>query len=383
MRRPDASFDDSGSIAAFLKGPMPFLGHYIGGRRWHFVGLFLLVLGGSVCSTGVQYVIKLLVDALAGPREFGAGILTLLGLVLALIAGESICARLTGWLGCRTTVNVGVDLRLDLFHCLSGQSMRYFAENLAGSLGQRITATAGNFGALTNTLVWRVLPPAVEFVGAVVIIATVDGAMTATLAGFVVVMTAGLIWFGERGRPTHRSYSAQAAVNGGDLVDTISNMWTVKAFSARRREWMRLGERFRDEAAAQRRSWMYLEKARLIHDAALWVMAGTMLSWALLLWSRGRATPGDSASSRKPSPLSGDPGPWATGRTRPGSRAGPAAWRSGRSAFPMGKTARRSRTWTCSSRAGRRSGSSAPRAPGSRPSCTCFSASTTSTRARS
>jgi ATP-binding cassette subfamily B protein len=70
-------------------------------------------------------------------------------------------------------------------------------------------------------------------------------------------------------------------------------MWTVKAFSARAREWHRLRKQFEDEAAAQRTSWMYLEKARLIHDVALWLMAGTMLIWAVSLWSAGRISPGD------------------------------------------------------------------------------------------
>jgi ATP-binding cassette subfamily B protein len=142
-------------------------------------------------------------------------------------------------------------------------------------------------------VVWRALPPAIDFLGAVVIFATIDRLMTATLAAFVVAVTAGLIWFGERGRPIHRAYSGQAAGNGGDLIDTIANMWTVKAFSARRREWHRHDQHFREEAAAQRRSWMYLEKTRVMHDIALWFMAGGMVSWAVYLWSTGTATPGD------------------------------------------------------------------------------------------
>ena len=38
---------------------------------------------------------------------------------------------------------------------------------------------------------------------------------------------------------------------------------------------------------------MYLEKARLIHDAFLWIMAGSMLLWAITLWRAGTITPGD------------------------------------------------------------------------------------------
>jgi len=150
----------------------------------------------------------------------------------------------SGWLGCRTTVGIGVDVRLDLFDYLSGQPMRYFADNLAGSLGQRITSTAGNFGALSNTVIWRILPPCVDFIGALIVFATVDARMMMVLAGFVLLNTTGLIVFGERGRPYHRNYAQCSNAVGGELIDIISNMWSVKAFSARLRERVGLAGRF-------------------------------------------------------------------------------------------------------------------------------------------
>ena len=284
---------DPGLGPPHLRKPGLFILHHLLRWRWHFTILMALVVTGAACGVGQQYVLKLLVDAMGGTREVGGPVATVLGLFLGLIAAESLLARLTGWLTCRATVGVGVDLRLELFDHLGGQSMRYFAENLAGSLGQRITATAGNFGALTNTLVWRIIPPLVDVGGAVIIFSSIDGYLTAALLLFVVAVTLGLIGFGERGRPLHRAYSGEAAQVAGDLVDTITNMWTVKAFSARWREWRRLKRSFESEAAAQRRSWIYLEKARALHDAALWLMAAGILSWTVMLWSKGQASPGD------------------------------------------------------------------------------------------
>jgi ATP-binding cassette subfamily B protein len=276
----------------FLRGPGAFISHYVFARLPQFALLFLMVLGAASCAVAVQYVMKLLVDAMAGPRS-GSGAWTALSIFIGLIAVESILWRLSGWLGCRATVGAGVHMRLDLFEYLNGQPMRYFANNLAGSLGQRITSTAGNFGALTNTVVWRILPPCVDFVGALIVFATVDWRMMLALAAAVVLIMGGLIMFGERGRHLHRAYAAEANQVGGDLVDVISNMWAVKAFSARQRERDRLAQHFEVEAAAQRASWMYTEKARLIHDVALLVMAGGMLFWAVGLWSRDEISPGD------------------------------------------------------------------------------------------
>ncbi|AWN55324.1 ABC transporter ATP-binding protein [Methylobacterium sp. 17Sr1-1] len=269
-----------------------FVLHHMRAWRWHFGGLFALVVASAACGVGQQVGLKFLVDAMAGPPGLQGAALSALALFLVLIAAEALLARLTGWLACRATVGVGVDLRTELFDFLSAQSMRYFAENLAGSLGQRVTATAGNFGALVNTFVWRIIPPVVDVAGAVIVFASLDRGLTAALVALIVVVTAGLIRFGTRGRPIHRAYSGEAAGIAGDLVDTIANMWTVKAFSARARERTRLEVGFRREAAAQARSWLYLEKARLIHDVALWLLAAGILTWTLHLWSRGDVSAG-------------------------------------------------------------------------------------------
>jgi ATP-binding cassette subfamily B protein len=292
--RPDLGGADPCSEGQphYLRGPGAFIWRYLRGRPLHFLGLFLMVLGAASCSIGVQYVTKMLVDAMAGPGD-AIAVWTVLAFYLGLIASESLLGRLTGWLGCRTTVGIGVDVRLDLFAYLNGQPMRYFAENLAGALGQRVTATAGFFGALINTVVWRVLPPCVDFLGALLIFSTVDWRMVLSLGAFVILITAGLVAFGERGRPRHRGYAESAGQVAGDLVDVIGNMWSVKAFSARALERQRLAAGFSTEARAQRASWMYTERARLLHDVALWIMAGVMLSWAITLWSQGSITPGD------------------------------------------------------------------------------------------
>jgi ATP-binding cassette, subfamily B, bacterial len=279
--------------STFLQGPYRFVLHYIVSRSWQFSALLLAVVGAAGCTVAVQYVMKLLVDGMAGPREASGAVWSALVLFVTFIAGESVMWRITGWLACRTTLGVGVDMRLDLFSYLNGQPMRYFADNLAGSLGQRLTATAGNFGALTNTVVWRILPPCIEFIGALIVLITVDWRMMLVLAVIVTAVTGGLIWFGERGRPLHRTYAGHAGTVAGELVDVITNMWAVKSFSARAREAERLAQGFRREALAQRRSWLYLEKARALHDVALWGMAGGMLSWAVYLWSLGDITPGD------------------------------------------------------------------------------------------
>ncbi|ADU37228.1 ABC transporter related protein [Variovorax paradoxus EPS] len=258
-----------------------------------FGGLLALIVAAAACSVGVQYGMKLIVDTMADNDRSSRAIWNWLALFIVLIAAESALWRLSGWLGCITVVNSGVDVRLDLFRHLSGHSLDYFSRHLAGSLGNRVTATAGATGAIFGTLIWKILPPCVDFVGAVVVLCTIDVRMALTLIGFVGLVAAFMFAFGRRARPLQQAFAERASQVGGELVDVVANIFTVMAFSAREREHRRLREAFGLEARAQRRSWLYLEKARAFHDLCLWLMAGAMLIWAVEAWRAGLNEAGD------------------------------------------------------------------------------------------
>jgi len=283
----------SSNTPRFLQRPIFFLLHYVRKRRWHFAGLLTLVMAAAACAIAVQIGMKLLVDVMADPNRSRFAVWAPLGLFITLVAVENVFWRLGGWLGCRTVVGVGVDVRLDLFDHLSGHSMHYFNDHMVGSLGNRITETAGATGALISIFAWDIVPPCTDFLGAVIVLATVDWHMGAVLTAFVAITAGGIVLFGRKGRPYHRAFAEQSARVGGELVDVVTNIWAVKAFAARSREKKRLAEKFSAEANTQRRSWMYLEKTRVLHDLFLWIMAGSMLTWAIYLWSENRITPGD------------------------------------------------------------------------------------------
>jgi len=251
------------------------------------------VATAAACAIAGQYGMKLLVDAMAGGGRSLDIVVGPLVVFLGLMALENVLWRTAGCLNATTCVRTGADVRLDLFDYLAGHSMRYFADNFAGSLGGRISATAGAFGSVANTFIWNVLPPCFDFAGALIIFLTVDWRMGAVLALFVAVVAGTLGFLGVRGRPLHRAYAEQSGMVAGELVDSVANMWTVKAFAARRREHARLAAKLNGEAGAQIRSWLYLEKTRVFHDVALWTMTGSMLTWAVHLWTQGRVSPGE------------------------------------------------------------------------------------------
>ena len=277
----------------FPTAALAFVRYYVLRRGLAFGAVFALVVAAALCAVAVQYGMRLLVDAMAAGAAARPAVWAPLAAFMGLIAAESALWRLAGWLAARTIVATGVDIRLDLFGHLSGQAMRYFADHMGGALGGRITAAAGAFGAVMAALVWNITPPCADFLGALAVFLAVDWRMAAALLVFVTGAVAGLALFGMSGRPLHRAYAERAGRVGGELIDTVANVWAVKAFSARERERGRLAGLFGAEAGAQARSWLHLERTRVVHDLALWVVAGCMLAWAVHLWSAGRVTPGE------------------------------------------------------------------------------------------
>ncbi len=278
---------------ASLRSTTAFIAHYMRASPAHFLALLLVVLGAAGCGVGVQYGMKLMIDAMTAPTGRRLAIHLALAVFIGLVGMEGVLWRVSGWLGGRATIKAGVQIKLDLFGHLAGHSMRYFQEQMSGSLGYRVSSTAGAFGAIINKMVWEIAPPCVSFVGALVLFAVLDGWMAAALAGFVAATTAALVAFGLHGRERHREFARRASRSGGELMDVINNMLAVKTFSARKRERARLADSFGEEAQAHSRSWMFNERIRAVNDVALVVMAAAALFWAAHLWQVGRITPGD------------------------------------------------------------------------------------------
>ncbi|MGR6329548.1 ABC transporter ATP-binding protein [Sphingomonas sp. XXL09] len=277
----------------FLASPGRFLWHYVAVRPWMFLGLATLVAAASIGSVGVQYAMKLLVDAMTSGREARAHVYEALAGFVGLVVLESALQRAAALTLGHATVVSGVGIRLDMVDYLTGHQLQFFQSQRAGSLGHRISGLAGIFGALIHRLLQEVTPPLIAFAGAILIFVSIDARMAIALGAIFLAVTATLVLLGLKGHIHHREFAERAGVVGGELVDLIGNIWVVKAFAARRRELDRLRDFLHEEAAAQRRGWFFVEHMRALHDAALAILVGGTLIWAIGRWSAGAISTGD------------------------------------------------------------------------------------------
>src|ERR1700732_3981009 len=146
--------------------PFAFLASYVWRHRWQHGLVLFAVLAAAMASVGARYSMKFLVDAIAaGPGQMEA-VWTVLIIFTGFIGADNLLWRVAGWAAASAFPKVGLDLRLDLFKHLMGQSARYFGERFAGALANRITGAANAVFTIENTFTWNVLPPAAAIVGA-------------------------------------------------------------------------------------------------------------------------------------------------------------------------------------------------------------------------
>jgi ATP-binding cassette subfamily B protein len=280
----------------YANRPVAFALRFVS-RRWvAHAAILAAVLVAVGCSVGTQYGIKLLVDALTHPAGVAGGAANAwpaFGLLVALIAADSLLWRLAGLIAHPAFVGVTGDLRRDLFRHLTGHGPGYFAQRMPGTLASRITATSNAVFAVENMFVWNVLPPCVSTAVAISLVGTVSTWMAAVLMPVAAVMVVVLFRLAAAGQPLHHDFANKAAAVDGEIVDVIANMPLVLSFCGLGRECRRFDATVACEMEARRSSLFYLERLRILHAAVTIVLAVGLLGWAISLWEQGAVTTGD------------------------------------------------------------------------------------------
>ncbi|HEX6959847.1 MAG TPA: ABC transporter ATP-binding protein [Ferrovibrio sp.] len=279
------------SLTAYSHRPIAFMARYIALRPLLHTIVLASVLSAVGCALGSQYALKNLVDIIS---RGDAGLLWHAFVILiGLIVADNLSWRVGGWAASHVFVAVSGDVRRDLFGHVSQHSPAYFADRLPGMLAGRISATSNALFTTETSLAWNVLPPCIAVIGAIFVLGTVNLVMAGSLIAVAALLILAIYKLAKRGTPLHRQYATNAAVVDGELVDVISNMNAVRLFGATMLEQNRLSAKIDAELAARGRSLRYLELLRIFHGIVTAVLTAALLGWALLLWSEGRASPGD------------------------------------------------------------------------------------------
>ncbi|MEL7277284.1 MAG: ABC transporter ATP-binding protein [Pseudomonadota bacterium] len=178
-----------------------------------------------------------------------------------------------------------------------GQSMRFFDDDFAGRISQKQLQTARALTDIVHETANAVVFAVAVVIGAVFVVGEINGTLALILLGWMVIWAGLLVYFIPRVRARAKDRAASRAVLTGQLVDTLTNISTVKLFAHVGRE-----ERSAEEATADfRRKAIAFAVEMVLFRSVLMFLAGALpvllIGTSLWLWQGGIATPGEIATA--------------------------------------------------------------------------------------
>lgn len=178
-----------------------------------------------------------------------------------------------------------------------GQSLRFFEDDFAGRLAQKAIQTSRAMTDILNEVVNSMTFAVSVVLGSLLVMGQVNGWLAVVLVVWLCVYALLVSRFLPRIRKLSWSRAAARAVVTGQLVDTMSNIATVKLFA-------RVGQ---EETAAEDAMEVYRGRAlsfgilSVTFRGCLMLLAGALpvllIGGALWLWQAGQATAGDIATA--------------------------------------------------------------------------------------
>jgi ATP-binding cassette subfamily B protein len=239
-----------------------------------------------------------LVDAIASSRISRINALHAAVAAVGLMVGMGallVAARYVAIMGVsRLTVRLISDIASDAFWRIQRLSTDWQANNFAGSIVRRITRGMWAADLMNDTLLLALLPALLVLAGSSVVLGAhwLSMGLLVGLAATCYVITSIALSVGYVA-PAARLSNAQDTRIGAALADSITCNSVVKSFGAEVREEMRLGRVLSKWRARTFRHWKFATRSSAAQLAVLLVLRTLVIGYALWLWWRGQATPGD------------------------------------------------------------------------------------------
>jgi len=178
-----------------------------------------------------------------------------------------------------------------------GHSVTFFDNDFAGRIAQKQMQTARAITDVASEMVNTGTFALSAVLGSALFLVTIDAWAAVALVVWLVAYLALIRFFLPRVRHQSKGRASARAMITGQVVDTITNIKTVKLFaSAGYEDQAALGamETFRDRAIdfGRLNTWF-----RLSLTIVSGILPVVLVGGAVMMWQQGQATPGDVAAS--------------------------------------------------------------------------------------
>ena len=275
---------------------------------WCLKGSFLLIFLGCMVSTlaGAMEVISVLLlglvidAAIESGREMvfeENGFLLAAGVTFFLVARPIAFGASSAISSMLVAPNISAQVLSRLHRHTLEQAVSFFDDDFAGRISQKQLQSSRAISDTVVEFVNVISFALASLVASVALLAAIDAGIAVVLAFWLVLYFGVIRWFLPRIRDRSRSRAGARSMLSGQIVDTVTNIRTVKIFAHSSHE---------DRAALDALEGFRLRALDFGRVAtgfrfSLMTLSGllpvVLVGGALMLWSQGAATAGDIAAT--------------------------------------------------------------------------------------
>ena len=178
-----------------------------------------------------------------------------------------------------------------------GQSVRFFDDDFAGRIAQKQMQTSRAVTEVATEVINVVFFALASLVGSALLLTTIDWRIAVGLSLWLVTYLWMIRWFMPRIRVRSKVRAGTRAAVSGQIVDTITNIKTVKLFAHADHEDRAALESLSDFREASIDFGILSASFRFCLMTLAGILPVLLIGSSLYLWSKGTATPGDIAAA--------------------------------------------------------------------------------------
>jgi ATP-binding cassette subfamily B protein len=188
------------------------------------------------------------------------------------------------------------DLTDEGFARIQSFSADWHADAFAGATVRRLSRAMWGYDMVSDAIVMWIGPALLVLIGlSTMMIFRWPMVGLFSLAIVALYIASNVILTAKYARPLNQRSVALDSRIGGALADSVTGNPTVRSFGAEARESARIGEITETWRGAVVRTWNRFTDLWLIQNILLAVLQGGLTGLLLMLWTQGKATPGDVA----------------------------------------------------------------------------------------
>ncbi|HUA51868.1 MAG TPA: ABC transporter ATP-binding protein [Candidatus Sulfotelmatobacter sp.] len=270
--------------------PWAFLAHFAReGFVARYVSMMAAVVLAQICQTLDPYVLKLLINRVtaalgidvAARASVTGPIFGLFGLMVALWFADTFLVRCYQMIDIYTAPWLRKRVQTRMFGYLLGHSPRYFQENFAGKLGQKVKEAGRACVSIMEMVTFDLTKIVVMLIVSMILLIAQRPQLALLLGGWMVVYLIGSSLLAYRCVGLSKAFSASVSTSSGKLIDAIANADTIRSFARWRHERGFLEEYLETERARSVRLRWFLTVIRIFQSVAVLSMIAGLCWFAL------------------------------------------------------------------------------------------------------